>query len=87
MKAAGYQYGREALENVRMGFEGAQGMRSWQPIESAPRDGSDVLLGHKDSVWVDCWITYSSTADAGYWADDSNGEATHWQPLPDPPKE
>lgn len=35
--AAGYQYGREALENVRFGFEGAQSMR-WQLIDTAPKD-------------------------------------------------
>lgn len=30
--AEGYQYGREALENVRFGFEGAQ-ERRWQSVE------------------------------------------------------
>ena len=64
-------------------------MNGWQPIETAPKDGTQVLLA--------CGSDY---VDAGhYWRNANkrnprerwmwNGwpifEPTHWQPLPEPP--
>jgi hypothetical protein len=70
----------------------------WQPIETAPKDGSWVLL----------WVENNRQAIVAYWSGkplwDGNfwvaqGEVcswdlennfyhpTHWKPLPDPPKE
>lgn len=67
----------------------------WRGIESAPKDGSRVLLGkivghpsHKTALW---W------AVAGYWSErwknwndgvEPSGLAgpTHWSPLPKPPE-
>lgn len=63
---------------------------AWQPIETAPKDGSTILIAHK------------SAAFDGYWSEAHNGwvdgdEAmsgdlitypiTHWMPLPPPPGE
>lgn len=63
----------------------------WQPIETAPKDGSNIILGCPTYV------------DAGYWEadgwalypDDSaphtdycvrfHPAPTHWMPLPEPP--
>lgn len=83
--AAGYQYGREALENVRFGFEGAQEMR-WQLIDTAPKDRTLVLVALiKDGkVWR---VSEASFNGLGWY--DVGGKAchwrTHWMPLPDPP--
>jgi hypothetical protein len=55
----------------------------WQPIETAPRDGTEILVwggGHDvASVW---W----QDGDEDVWF---NGDVivhpTHWMPLPKPP--
>lgn len=59
----------------------------WQPIKTAPRDGTDVLL------WWPHWygIPMPGWFDHSYWSthgelDDPNGPGpTHWMPLPAPP--
>ena len=65
-------------------------MSEWQPIETAPKDGTEIILwesrkGHRWlAFWhVDCWVT-SGSAEAGNY---NFPVFTHWQPLPSPPKE
>ena len=63
----------------------------WLPIESAPKDGAPVLAffpaADDDSRRMGA-IWYVPQLE--YWATDVIGrsawEATHWQPLPQPPK-
>ena len=54
---------------------------TWQPIETAPRDGTRVLVYERDAAlgaislnWVD---------QDGWWL----GHPTHWMPLPTPPED
>lgn len=76
-------------------------MGEWQPIETAPRDGTRVLLLRpqkqsgptlvKNPV-IGSWNTKRGAA--GYWALEvtannyavRDGELSAWQPLPEPPK-
>lgn len=56
----------------------------WQPIETAPKDGTQILLGKVGgSMIVGFWNGYA-------WDDgdfDSNVSwPSHWMPLPEPPK-
>jgi hypothetical protein len=56
----------------------------WQSIETAPRDGTDVLLWLHDAGACCGYYHYDR-----WWAD--NGDAivdpTHWMPLPRPPSD
>lgn len=65
-------------------------MDAWKPIDTAPKDGTVILLGHSEAVFDGWWDTYDNA-----WVDgETNGygdlrsyDPTHWQPLPAPPKE
>ncbi len=61
-----------------------QDVAGWQPIETAPKDGSDVLLSspnwHGDVV-VGCW-SFEGWRDR---EDSDKLEPTHWMPLPAAP--
>src|SRR6266550_5689571 len=58
----------------------------WQPIETAPRDGTMILIGRWDrglaTIYSDHWAE-----DPGCWCDSSGSFLpTHWMPLPHPPE-
>lgn len=61
-------------------------MGEWLPIESAPRDGTTVLL------WAPHWKTPETgwTYGRDDWQDcrkdTPTRPPTHWQPLPPPPQ-
>lgn len=73
-------------------------MGEWQPIETAPKDGTKV------DIWAKCWRAYyddfvgqrfpdcwwsrgdSMVNRPAYWVNVGDGwHATHWRPIPDPP--
>lgn len=53
----------------------------WQPIESARKDGTLIVLYNKGSG--DMWIPRSITRS--WWLEP--WILTHWMPLPEPPQE
>ena len=64
-------------------------MDNWQPIETAPRDGSWVLghsseNAHEDVVYVMEWFERDGWLKVYH---DCSAHPTHWQPLPAPPKD
>ena len=73
-------------------------MSDWQTIESAPKDGTWILLFVTEPAGSDYAIATGepegwSHIDVGRWHDDVGefervhaGEPTHWMPLPPPPK-
>ena len=80
---------REENERLRKGA----GRIEWQPIETAPKDGTDILVMTGETMHVVRWINIHGDFD--YWAVDDNkhgpftlrGKApTHWMPLPETPK-
>lgn len=64
-------------------------LMEWQPIEIAPKDGTEVLLfGDRfDSAYL-CAFHDGEWKYAKRYPDcwDLNRHPTHWMPLPDPPK-
>jgi hypothetical protein len=64
-------------------------MTNWQPIETAPKDGTWLLLWCGWEI-VGHWVEDGKRVKHG-WSDDPNGidpifMVTHWMPLPEPPK-
>ncbi|GBQ36102.1 DUF551 domain-containing protein [Acetobacter fabarum] len=62
----------------------AAGAAAWRPIETAPKDGSLILVTVKH-IGCDV-VSFWGTG----WRETTNGlmlrdEPTHWQPLPTPP--
>lgn len=66
----------------------------WQPIETAPKDGSQILtwranwpglMAAKDKCWFQ--ISFWSDQHWGFVCWPKNTQPTHWMQLPEPPKE
>ena len=66
----------------------AETAAAWQPIETAPRDGTKFLAYEQRNVlYYPCWWNCDFTNWEGWQDDwDSEPEPSHWMPLPLPPK-
>lgn len=73
--------------------EALRASQAWQPIETAPRDGTPVLACIENSV---SYVAWTQNGDAKFWGRqwaflvDHEGSVhtfnpTHWLPLPKPP--
>ena len=73
-------------------------MSKWQPIETAPKDGTSVILGcnydRLGKIRVTCaWYEREIWTEAKHWDDDADDwlflecafRPSHWMPLPSPP--
>lgn len=67
-------------------------MSAWQPIETAPKDGTRILIFVPDDDDGDCFkVAYygghpkqRGWLARGFWGADD--VPSHWQPLPLPPE-
>jgi Protein of unknown function (DUF551) len=63
-----------------------EGSEKWQPIETAPRDGTMVLVfrapetGYEKRVYG---VDYTKGGE--WWLSRTQMQPTHWMPLPPPP--
>ena len=70
----------------------------WRDIESAPKDGTRIILGSSDGAWM---AEYQPVYQSGYRPDNPwfsvmlnhahmgrfpKAKPTHWQPIPPAPK-
>ena len=65
-------------------------MTEWQPIETAPKDGSTILIAthsYEGGVMMAAWASDVPTPAFVDEVGDSYFDATHWMPLPAPPRE
>lgn len=62
-------------------------MREWQPIETAPRDGADILVWDGDNISI-AFGRSNGTFEHVHFAcgDIVESFPTHWMPLPPPPE-
>ena len=69
-------------------------MSEWQPIETAPDDGTLVLVSSREGIWISARKKGRRTADGygpfdgcdWYMGDSRSAAPTHWMPLPKPPE-
>jgi len=59
----------------------------WQPIETAPKDGTRFLACNPDGIIVIGKMINGKHFAADSWAGVKNTVASHWMPLPAPPEE
>jgi len=67
----------------------AQTAQQWQPIETAPKDGTNILvcrsMEHRSVgeafFWEDRWVTWDGENHTR--SSFIDGYLTHWQPMPD----
>ena len=68
----------------------------WQPIETAPRDGSQVVVWNPDNPYGEWPLMAQWHAPSQTWSIHIEGQRiwlglpldpTHWIPLPEPPEQ
>lgn len=74
-------------------------MSQWRPIETAPKDGTPVLVARNLDDWWGWnvgWATWEGEGYVSGWVSRGFGETpgnlglahpTHWMPLPPPPQQ
>lgn len=93
------QAAREHLRTAPAYEAGKADAREWLPIESAPKDGTRIILGSAEGAWM---AEYKPVYVSGYRPDDPwfsvmlnrehmgrfpKAKPTHWMPLPPPPEQ
>ena len=74
---------RKELKDLYSRIVELEAMTTWKPIESAPRDGTEIWLFDQERV-QGYWNVFTS-----WWDSDTHEiiDPTHWMPLPQPPEE
>ena len=70
----------DAMESARAALAAAEN-DGWQPIETAPKDGSSIML------FPHFIVTHWDGEEEMNWAGSRRVAFTHWRPLPAPPSE
>lgn len=79
----GHSVSQDFIEDIRA----VLAERTWQPIETAPKDGTRLLLyGFPDGAFTGEWEFDSWRMEPGFEAVDRDRWPTHWMPLPEAPR-
>lgn len=91
-EAAFYECEGNNAAALKAAFDAYEAARGWQPIETAPKDWTDVLLfdPEYENDHRKVFEGYYSPRDGGFgfWVDAAYTDCvnpTHWQPLATPP--
>ncbi len=78
---------------VHPAYAGVSGVSmNWQPIETAPKDGTEILAARQPRQfdwWIMDVVSYAWEDENGHWWQHDGNRAwqpTHWMPLPSPPE-
>jgi hypothetical protein len=81
---------------MKYGVVDAREMSEWQPIETAPKDGSEILLLRSDGWPNPIRATWTTGWEGSFWRPSEDevrdllGEEIEspisWMPSPEPPK-
>lgn len=76
-----------------MSGERQRAAMTWQPMSTAPRDGTVIFLYHKNRPEFSRFhisIAYWDAKHEAWWGRPArraqDGAFTHWMPLPEPPQ-
>lgn len=60
---------------------------SWKPIETAPKDGTEILLYEPGPAYVQMgyWVRDGWLMVDAQCGGESSATPTHWLPIPEPP--
>ena len=58
----------------------------WQPIETAPHDGTIFLAANAKHHWIGWMMTFGDLDNWKFVSSNRVRPATHWMPLPKGPK-
>lgn len=79
--------GRTFGTRTEDGLPASVGLEAWQPIDTAPKDGTPVLLcGDPKRYGKPVWIGWWMPEPHGCWSSfGRDGSVVGWRPLPSPP--
>ena len=85
-KRQGEVYGVDFAAGVHCGFDACRELMGWQPIETAPKDGTEILIYTRfEDVFIACYNKRSLWH--GDFGEMSTSRVTQWAPLPESPEE
>lgn len=95
LRSADYLIDADIARDARDEIERLRAASQWQSIETAPKDGTEVIVYRRDAGaftahYISPYDVGVSDDDEPSWftvcGEDLTGDLpTHWQPLPSPP--
>lgn len=76
---------REMRELCDLALRGLNAGDQWRTMESAPKDGTSVMLWNEDYARPITGEYFEATKWSNGWKHTYATQPTHWQPLPTPP--